>query len=133
MGDNFLDELDLNFLLDSFYKNKEKLDTYKKKADEENRKIKELMFKLNKEEFESDSGLIAKLSTQKRESFKEDMLISKLKELGITTPIKTIEVIDYDSLENVIYNGQLDASILTEFKEVKEVVTLKVSEKKSKV
>ena len=59
-----------------------------------------------------------------------DKLIAKLKELGVVSPIKTVEVVDMDELENVIYNGWLDASELTNCKQVKEIPTLKVTKKK---
>lgn len=116
--------------IDTFYQNKQQLDYYKKETDVQNKRIKEVMNELEKTEFETENGIIAKINVQKRESFIEDKLIAKLKELGVTTPIKTIEVVDMDELENVIYNGGLDASELTGCKQVKEVVTLKVTRKK---
>lgn len=120
----------LNEQIKLFYADKEELDKYKKSTDEYNKQIKDLMQQLNTNIFATDNGLIAKIIVQNRDSFIEDKLLLKLKELGITTPIKTIEVVDYSELENVIYNGQLDASELTNCKENKKVVTLKVSEKK---
>ena len=43
---------------------------------------------------------------------------------------KTVEVVDMDELENVIYDGLLDASELSNCKQVKEVEVLKVTKKK---
>lgn len=120
----------LSETIERFYEDKQNLDSFKKLTEEENKQIKEVMSNLNKSEFETDSGIIAKVNIQKRESFVDDKLIAKLKDLGVTTPIKTIEVVDMDELENVIYNGDLDASELSSCKQVKEVAVLKVSKKK---
>lgn len=120
----------LNSTIECFYNDKQKLDNYKKSTEEYNKEIKKLMNQLNKTEFETDNGLVAKITVQNRESFNEDKLINTLRKLGITAPIKTKEYVDMDELENEIYNGQLDASELTSCKVSKEVVTLKVSERK---
>lgn len=120
----------LNSTIECFYNDKQKLDNYKKSTEEYNKEIKKLMNQLNKTEFETDNGLVAKITVQNRESFNEDKLINTLRKLGITAPIKTKEYVDMDELENEIYNGFLDASELTSCKVSKEVVTLKVSERK---
>ena len=124
------DEDLLKELIEVYYEDKTILDGYKKSVDKHNKQIKEIMKDYNIEEYETDNGLIAKMNIQKRESFIDEKLIAKLKELGVTTPIKTVEVVDIDELENVIYNGQLNASELTNCKQVKEVITLKVTKKK---
>lgn len=116
--------------IQNFYADKQQLDYYKKVTDDRNKSIKNMMQELEKSEFVTSDGIVAKMNVQKRESFIDDKLILKLKELGVTTPIKTIEVVDMDELENVIYNGNLDASELTGCKQIKEVVVLKVSKKK---
>ena len=116
----------LNGLIGSYKQNKESLDNYKKIAEEQNSQIKEIMQNNNLEEYQTLDGLKAKITVQKRESFIDDKLIAKLKELGVTSPIKTVEIVDMDELENVIYNHQLDAAELTDCKQVKEVITLKV-------
>ena len=131
MDTNLLLEENLKELIRLFYEDKQQLDEYKKSTDEYNKNIKDLMGKLDTTEFESDD-LIAKIGVQNRESFNETKLIEKLKELNIEGVIKTKEYVDMDTLENVIYNGLLDASELTSCKEVKTVTTLKVSKKKVK-
>ena len=120
----------LNSAIECFYADKKQLDIYKKSTEEYNKQIKETMNQLNKTKFETDNGLVAKITVQNRESFNEDKLINTLRKLGITAPIKTKEYVDMDELENEIYNGFLDASELTPCKVSKEVVTLKVSERK---
>ena len=121
---------ELNDYIEEFYIVKNEVDKYKKIADDDNKKIKKLMEKANFTEFETSNGLVAKVSIQKRESFNEDKLITKLKELNICKPIKTIEVIDYEALEDVIYNNELDATKISDCKQIKEVQVLKVNKKK---
>lgn len=120
----------LELSIQCFYKDKNALDMYKKLVDEENKDIKQKMFDLDKIEFETSDGLIAKKTIQKRESFIEPNLISYLKENDFSDAIDLVEVVNYDVLEDMIYNGKINASELAEFKDVKEVVTLKVSKKK---
>lgn len=120
----------LNSTIECFYADKKQLDNYKKSTEEYNKEIKKLMNQLNKTEFETDNGLVAKINVQNRESFNEDKLIAKLKELNGTAAIKTKEYVDMDELEDLIYNGELDASELTSCKVSKEIITLKVSERK---
>lgn len=112
-----------------FYEDKQQLDNYKKSSEEYNKNIKQVMSELDLTEFETED-LIAKIGTQNRESFNEVKLLGKLKSLGNISAIKTKEYVDMDELENLIYNGILNASELTNCKEVKTVTTLKVSKKK---
>ena len=116
----------LNDKINDYKQNKDTLEHYKKEVEEENNIIKNIMMSENITEFSTDEGVKAKLSTQKRESFLEDKLLKKLKDLNATSAIKTVEIIDYDELENLIYNNKLDASELTDCKQIKEVLVLKV-------
>ena len=120
----------LSEMIEYYFEQKQELDELKKETENANTDIKYLMNRLDKKEFKTDLGVVAKINVQKRESFVDEKLIAKLKELKVTSPIKTVEVVDMDELENVIYNGDLDASKLTDCKQVKEVVVLKVSKKK---
>lgn len=127
MEENF-EELE-NYI-EEFYIVKNEADKYKKLAEEDNKQIKDLMNKLDKDEYITENGLQAKITIQNRESFNEPLLISKLTELNHTEIIDLVPTINYDKLEDAIYNGKIDASILSEFKETKQVVTLKVTRKK---
>lgn len=133
MDEVFYDERLLSSTIKCFYEDKQKLDIYKKSTEKYNSEIKELMSKLDKDVFETDDGLLAKMAIQQRESFDEDKLIEKLKALNGHTAIKTKEYVDMDELENLIYNGHLDASQLSSCRIIKEVVTLKVSKRKEKL
>lgn len=126
------DERVLNSTIECFYEDKQLADKYKKSAEEYNKEIKQLMSTINTNEFETDSGLIAKLSTQNRESFIDELLLAKIKDLGVPGIIKTKEYVDMDALENQIYLGNIDASKLSNCRETKKVVTLKVTKKSKK-
>lgn len=120
----------LDEMIKNFYEDKQQADHFKKIAEDFNSQIKELLTQENLKEFETTNGLIAKMTIQKRESFDEDKLIAKLKVLNGYTAIKTKEYVDMDELENLIYNGHIDAGQLTDCKQIKEVTTLKVNKKK---
>lgn len=125
-------EENLHELILGYYNEKQELDKSKKIVDEYNKEIKEGLAELGVNEFTTESGLVAKLSTQKRESFNESALIEKLLELDIKEAVELVPQINWDKVEDLIYNGKLDAAELTPYKEVKEVVTLKVSKPKVK-
>lgn len=125
------DERMLNALIGSFYDHKQKADHYKKEAEAENLEIKDTMNTMNIKEFNGDF-LTAKINIQKRESFNDAKLLNLLDSYKDKIPglIVMKPVVDMDKLEDAIYNGLLDATLLTPAKEVKEVVTLKVTKRK---
>lgn len=122
----------LNSIIECFYKDKQTADKYKKSAEEYNKEIKDIMSDIKIDEFETDSGLIAKLTHKQLESFNEKKLLAKMKELNIPGIIKTREYVDMEALENEIYNENINASELASCREIKETVALKVSKKKGK-
>jgi len=124
------DEGLLNTLIRGYYQDKANLDFYKKATDTTNKEIKELMLHLNTGEFETDNGLIAKMNIQQRENFNEPALIEKLLEIDAKETIDLVPVINWDKVEDMIYNGKLDPAILAPYKETKEIITLKVSVKR---
>lgn len=122
----------LNSIIECFYKDKQIADKYKKSAEEYNKEIKDIMADIKIDEFETDNGLIAKLTHKQLESFNEEKLLAKIKELNIPGIIKTREYVDMEALENAIYNENIDASELSTCREVKETIALKVTKKKEK-
>ena len=119
-------------LINNFYQDKLSADHFKKMCDDYNSTIKTMFNEMNISEFETESGLVAKVIIQNRESFKEKELIKKLMELNLNEVIELVPTINYDKLEDMIYNGKIDAATLSEYKVVKQVPTLKVTQKKSK-
>lgn len=132
----------LETLVPEFAELKATANEYKKSADEQNEKIKLLI-----KEIADDSqtleiaGYKVDFQKQERTSMNEEKALESFgkckkvqlaKDLGI---IKTKEYIDYDALENAIYNGRLSdklISMLGDCEETKIVEVLKVSKKKEK-
>lgn len=125
----------LDDLIPRYAENKSLLDDYKKICDEENKKIKDMM---EEGSYES-GGYKATKSVQHRESMNEDKLLDVLKNVypdalsvGI---IKTREYVDMDALESAVYKGIISNDILMEIdkcREIKEVITLRISKVKEK-
>ena len=132
----------LEELIPVFARAKATADEYKKTADEQNKKIKSLI-----KEIADDSqtleiaGYKVDFQKQERTSMNEEKVLESFgkckkiqfaKDMGI---IKTKEYIDYDALENAIYNGRISEKLLALLKdceEVKIVEVLKVTAKKEK-
>ena len=132
---------ELDELIPSYAKNKEEMDFYKKAADKENAKIKSIMLD-SKLDSRQVGDYKATCSVSQRESMNEEILISLFSSVpsfvGITDEYKIVKqrpYIDFDALEKAIYDGKLNQDQLLELnkaKEVKEVVTLRVTKIKKK-
>lgn len=128
------EEQTLDALIPQYALNKNELDSYKKICDKENLMIKEMMYSLGVDEKEA-GGYIAKRIVQKRENMNEELLLEIAHQHSIPEIIKTKEYIDYDVLEDAIYNGKISKDVIVEInkaREIKEVITLKVSKIKKK-
>ena len=132
---------DLDTLIPQYAENKAELDSYKKICDKENAEIKAVMADFALQHYEA-GGYKATYSVSQRESMNEEMLISMFtsvpgfvkvaEQYGI---VKTKEYIDYDALENALYNNAMSNDQVIEMnkaREVKEVVTLRVTKVKEK-
>lgn len=127
-----LNELDT--LIPQYANNKSELDGYKKICDRENAQIKAIMKDFVITNYEA-GGYKASYTVSERESMNEEMLLEIAHIHGIPEIVKTKEYIDYDALENAIYNGRISQDVLLEMnkaKEIKEVVTLRVTKVKPK-
>ena len=83
----------------------------------------------------TSKGYKATKFISKRESFNEVKLLKVLQDVNIDGLIKTKQYVDMDVLENALYRGQLSEEViltLDKCKEVKEVVTLKITKVKEK-
>lgn len=131
----------LPILVASYYENKQKLDEYDKLAKKENAEIKSIMLDEKRDKYECGDFKVS-CTVSERESMKEDVLVSLFtsipgfvsvaEEYGI---VKMKPVIDFDALERVLYDGRLSEDMIAELdkaREVKEVVTLRVTKKKQK-
>lgn len=131
MSEKLLEEL-LEDTIKFFYDDKQLVDKYKKNCDKYNLEIKNLMSKLKTNEFEASNGLVAKLTYKQSETFNEEKLLNKIKELAVPGIIKTKEYVDMEALEDAIYNKRIYASELSDCRETKETIALKVTKKKEK-
>lgn len=123
---------DLDELIPRYAMNKAEADNYKKICDKENAQIKAVMADFAVQQYEA-GGYKATYSVSTRESMNEDKLLAIAHQYGISEIVKTKEYIDFDALENAIYNNRISDEVLMEMdkaKEVKEVVTLRVTKKK---
>jgi len=120
----------LNELIPTYYKNKEKMESYKKLVDKQNKDIKDLM----EGEYSYEVGKYkALVSTSTRVSMDEQKLMTLLKANNIKGVIKTIEVVDMDALENLIYHNEIPKDVLKrigECKSEKEVKSLRVTKER---
>lgn len=114
-----------------YHRDKEKQALVKKSVDDYSAEIKKLMNELNITEFTTTDGLTAKITNKIKDSFNEDLLVTKLKELNLQEAIDTVEVPNMDKIEDLIYNGKLNASAIAECKTSKQIPTLTVKEVKT--
>lgn len=122
----------LDDLIPQYASNKNEMDAYKKLCDKENAEIKSIMKDLALQKYEAGEYK-ATYTISKRETMDEEILLEIAHQFGIPEIVKTKEYIDFDALENAIYNGKISPEILTEMdraRSVKEVVTLRISKKK---
>lgn len=125
---------DLDTLIPQYAMNKAELDGYKKICDKENAQIKSIMKDFVVDKYEA-GGYKASYSVSTRETMNEDRLLEIAHNFGIPEIVKTKEYIDFDALEKAIYDGKISKEILLEMdkaKEVKEVVTLRITKVKKK-
>lgn len=118
-------------LVDEYAKNKKAFDELKKVCEEQNKELKSLMKELDLADCSTKDWYV-KLGQQKRESMNEDMLLDIAHKNNLQI-IKVKECIDYDSLENLLYKGEIAKDIIREInkaRQVKIVTTLKVAKKK---
>ena len=115
----------LDDLIPLYYEHNELVKKHKKVADKANKEIKKIMAEQGITEF-ATNGLIATVSVSERVDLMEDVLMEKIKELGIKGIIKTREYIDMDALETALYNGLINPAMLAQAQTKKEVVTLRI-------
>lgn len=122
----------LNELVARYGKTNAELKVLKASADADNKEIKNIMSTTKVFEHES-GGYKAKYSVSKSESFDEEKLIEKFKELGANDIEGLIEykpVVNMEVLEDAIYNGLISASELSSCKIIKESARLTITKVK---
>lgn len=127
MGDIMLETM-----VEMYGKNKTTLDGLKKICDADNKKIKAMMVEGKHSKFKSEH-YVATYYESERTNFDNEKALAILKRAGINQCVKTIEVLDEDALESMLYNDEIPVEILSDLnscREVKKIPTLKISERK---
>ena len=120
---------ELQTLIDQYGRLKTEADSYKKTLDADNKRIKELMIEAGNEKAEgSEYHVTCKLIESSK--LNEEVLLNKLKEIGFIDCIKTKEYVDIDMLESAVYQGKVDAKILSDCKEVSTTYRLNIYKNK---
>lgn len=123
---------ELDELIHKYAENKAYLDDYTKICKIQNAEIKDIMAKADITEYET-SGYKVKCSETVKESINEDMLLDIAHKENLNDIIKTKEYIDFDVLENLIYNNKISKEMLLQIdkcRETKTTVTLRISKAK---
>ena len=129
-----MDDITLKAMVEIYGRNKATLDELKKICDSDNKKIKAMMVEGNHTDFKSEN-YVAKYYESERTSFDSEKALSILKRAGIKQCIKTVEVLDEDAFESMLYNGEIPIEILPDLnscRDVKKIPTLKISVRKEK-
>ena len=128
-------EEELDKLIASYILNKGEFDSLKKITERDNGRIKDMMLELNLTERQVGDKIVKRI-VQERESLNEERLLELVKKWPQEIQsriIKTREYADTDCLEDAIYSGSIPSDYLIDMdtcREVKEVVTLRVSKVK---
>lgn len=127
------DGFDIAKAIDEYKDSKDKENALKKVNSEMNENIKNYM-NLNNLTSVSSNKYTATVNHTQKESLNEDLAIAIIKEnLGgalLNSVIKTMEYIDEDALEKLVYNGDFDINALAKAKMITDVYTLRVEKKK---
>lgn len=127
-----MSDIMLETMVEMYGKNKATLDELKKVCDKDNKKIKAMMVEGNHSDFKSEH-YIAKYYESERTSFDSEKALAILKRAGINQCVKTVEILDEDVFESMLYNDEIPIEILPDLnscREVKKIPTLKISERK---
>lgn len=127
----------LNNLVESYGQEKARLDAVKKECDELNTELKKVMLENNITEFSTGTFKV-KYTVSEKETMNEPKLLEILttthKELTETFElVKMRPYVDFDAIEREVYNGNISQDVLSDIgkcKEVKEVVSLRLSKEK---
>lgn len=125
----------LTALIIGYFENKSKSDAMSKKVKEQNELIKQQITDENlPNKFEVDDLKVTK-TVIKKNKFDDELAIEILKENlsgeQLESVVKTKEYIDDDALESLIYNKELDGSLLDScVQPLPDVIQLKITKKK---
>ena len=115
--------VNVNFINDYILLTKN-IDELKKEQAKMNTKIKDYLIENNLKDIKTSEGGV-KLVISNKTSFDEEKLLNFLKENKIDA-VKTIEVIDEEKLEKLIYDGNLDTDLLKPYQKTTTINALRI-------
>lgn len=140
------EKLSMEQLVSRYFANKKKEAEYKKVCDADNTEIKKLITskkqylvndpkdtKKDHRSYTSKDGIVVDYYVRQTRSMNEEALAAFLKEKGYNTAVKTVEVVDMEEVERLIYKGIIPTEEQMEMKKfevIKESATLTVKEAK---
>ena len=92
--------------------------------------LKKAMAEAGEKDYTDEAGYRFERIVQERKSIDELKLLEELHSRGLTSCIKTVEVVDEDATVKAVEAGELPQEVLTECLEVKEIVVLKMTQPK---
>lgn len=123
----------LEKLVPTYAETKSMADDYKKQADEWNKQIKSSIKEISDESQKFEiAGYKVDFQKQERTSMDEVMLMEvfkkhkKIQFAKDTGIIKTKEYIDFDALENALYNGRISEKIVNDMQDCKQTKVVEV-------
>lgn len=129
--------MELNELINKYGKEKAEYDALKKVVDADNLAIKDIMLKEGDEVKKETDEYKASCKVVVSENFNENMLVNRLHKIwsenngSIECPwTKIVYVPNMEEIENAIYSGELDPTLIADCKETKTQVRLTVSKLK---
>lgn len=110
-------EDELNTIITNYYEYNQQYKTLGDTKGMYNNRIKEILEENNLTKYVSKDGYKVSVSTTNKPTYCEDQLLEFLRQFNIPNLIRTKEYIDMSVLEDAIYRGDIDASLLAPFKE----------------
>lgn len=121
--ENIIDEL-----IEKYYQVKEDEKEVKQVVDELNEKIKTYFKENNLDKYEAN-GYKASVTKAVKKKYIDKLLIPRLKSLGFSEAIDTVEVINNDVLESLLYNNKLKIEDIEDCQNIQETISLRVTKK----
>lgn len=121
--ENIIDEL-----IEDYYQLKESQKDLNRVVDDFNERIK-VYFKENNLDKYEVNGYKATVTKAIKKNYIDKLLIPRLKSLGFSEAVDTIEVINNDVLESLLYNNKLKIEDIEDCQNIQETISLRVTKK----
>lgn len=118
-------------LIETYITKKQELDTLKKEVDKLSNLVKEEMKNSGLNAVESNGYKVTKIESQ-RITWKEELLLAKVKTYNKPELIKQVEQVDVPALEQAIIDETIKLEDLLDCQQTTEVISLRLSKVKEK-